>query len=80
MYKYRLKDVCDGNKTNESFYGIDPNTSEEIYEGDIVVYNKGYNDFIGVLKLSEENRWYIDADSVIITIDSDNMVTKLKLK
>ena len=55
MYKYRLKDVCDENKTIKSFYGIDPNTSEE-------------------------NRWYIDADSVIITIDNDNMVTKLKLK
>ena len=80
MYKYRLKDVCDENKTIKSFYGIDPNTSEKIYEGDIVVYNQGYNDFIGVLKLSEENRWYIDADSVIITIDNDNMVTKLKLK
>ena len=66
-------------KTIKSFYGIDLNTSEEIYEGDIVVYNKGYNDFIGVLKLSEENRWYIDADSVIITIDNDNMVTKLNL-
>ena len=66
-------------KTIESFYGIDPNTSEGIYEGDIVVYNKGYNDFIGVLKLSEENRWYIDADSVILTIDNDNIVTKLNL-
>lgn len=79
MYKCRLKDVCDRYKTVEPFYGIDPNTSEEIYEGDIVVYNEGYNDFIGCLKLSEENKWYIDANSVIITIDNDNMVSKLNL-